>query len=70
MKPKITLPVWAARHYDPPPAKRTLLLWVSEGRIVPAPIKIGRAYYVDPDAQHIAEIPSAPRLIDRLRRAG
>lgn len=70
MKPKITLPVWASRHYDPPPVNNTLRMWVREGRIVPAPVKIGRTYYVDPDARHIAEIPSAPRLIDRLRSAG
>ncbi|MDM0103015.1 excisionase [Variovorax sp. J22G73] len=41
MKPKITLPVWASRHYDPPPVKNTLRIWLREGRIVPAPVKLG-----------------------------
>jgi hypothetical protein len=52
---KITLMAWAAQEFDPPPAERTLRLWVKEGRIVPAPIKVGRTYYVQPDSKHIAE---------------
>lgn len=61
---RIRLTAWALRRFDPPPAERTLRLWVKSGRILPAPVKIGRAYYVDPDAVHIAEARS--RLIDRL----
>jgi hypothetical protein len=51
---RVRLTDWASRHFAPPPAERTLRLWVAEGRIVPAPIKVGRAYYVDPSARHIA----------------
>ncbi|WP_354344574.1 excisionase [Variovorax boronicumulans] len=65
---KISLAKWAAQQFDPPPADRTLRLWVREGRIVPAPLKIGRTYYVEPTARHIAEVLSDGRLVNRLRR--
>lgn len=51
--PKIPLPIWAAKHWSPPPTARTLATWASNGRIRPAPQKIGRTYYVDPDAKYI-----------------
>lgn len=51
--PRLGLAEWAKRNFNPPPAERTLYHWVKEGRIVPAPIKVGRAYYVDPAAEHI-----------------
>lgn len=70
MKPKILLTAWAARHFDPPPAERTLRVWARDGRIYPAPIKVGRSYYVEQDAQHISEVASGVRLVDRLRRSG
>lgn len=66
---KITLTVWAAKQFDPPPAERTLRLWVREGRIVPAPLKIGRAYYVEPSARHIAEVAQSGSLLSRLKVA-
>lgn len=66
---KITLMKWAAQAFDPPPAERTLRHWVKEGRIVPAPIKVGRSYYVDPDAKHIAEASRPTSLVQRLRAA-
>lgn len=46
MSLNVTLTAWAASQFDPPPAERTIRLWVREGRIVPAPLKIGRTYYV------------------------
>jgi hypothetical protein len=72
MARKITLTAWASQEFDPPPAERTLRLWVKQGRILPAPIKVGRTYYVVPDAKHEAEVNTAttlPRLINRLRTA-
>lgn len=66
---KITLTAWAAQEFDPPPAERTLRLWVKEGRIVPAPIKVGRMYYCQPDAKHIAEASRRPSLVQRLQSA-
>ena len=65
---KISLVKWAAQQFDPPPADRTLRLWVRQGRIVPAPVKIGRAYWVEPTARHIAEVIADNRLVNRLRR--
>lgn len=53
MSKKITLEAWAALHYDPPPSLRTLREWARDGRIQPAPQKVGRTYYVRPDAMHI-----------------
>lgn len=57
-QPKIPLPAWAAKHWSPPPAARTLAIWAANGRIRPAPQKIGRTYYVDPDA--IFSAPGSP----------
>lgn len=68
MSKKVTLSAWAADQYDPPPADRTLRLWVKEGRIVPAPVKIGRTYYVSPNAKHIAEV-MRESLVGRLQVA-
>lgn len=66
---KVTLTTWAASHFSPPPAERTLRLWVREGRIVPAPLKIGRTYYVEPTARHIAEVARSGGLMARLSAA-
>lgn len=68
MGPKITLTAWAAKHFDPPPVENTLRIWARNGRIVPAPLKIGRTYFVEPDAIHIAEAVNAGRLVERLKR--
>lgn len=69
MRPKITLQAWAARHFEQPPVENTLRIWARQGRIVPTPIKIGRTYYVEQDALHIAEIADAQRLVNRLKRS-
>ncbi len=68
---RISLALWAARQFDPPPADRTLRHWVKHGRIVPAPVKIGGTWYVEPGARHIDEITAAPMgtLMQRLRAA-
>lgn len=65
---KISLTKWAVQQFDPPPADRTLRLWVKAGRIIPSPIKIGKTWYVEPTAQHIAEVMAGDRLVNRLRR--
>jgi hypothetical protein len=62
--PKITLEDWAERQFDPPPSERTLRRWVKARQIVPAPIRIGRAYWVQPEAKHIAE--AKQTLLQRL----
>ena len=52
---KILLQDWAAKRYSPPLNPETPRRWAKAGLIVPAPVKIGRAYYVDPKAKHIEE---------------
>lgn len=68
MSRKITLTAWAAQQFDPPPVENTLRIWARTGRIVPAPLKIGRTYWVEPTARHIAEVMADNRLVNRLRR--
>jgi predicted site-specific integrase-resolvase len=52
---QISLKKWAER-LDPPPHANTLRNWVRDGKIIPVPRKLGRAYYVHQDAKHIAEL--------------
>lgn len=66
---KITLMAWAAKQFDPPPVENTLRIWARTGRIVPAPMKIGRTYFVEPNAQHITEVARSGRLVSRLKAA-
>lgn len=68
MRPKITLQAWAAHHFEQPPVENTLRIWARQGRIVPTPVKIGRTYYVEETARHIAEVMADDRLVNRLRR--
>lgn len=50
--PLMTLEEWADDHFRTPPSLNTLRKWAREGRIAPAPIKHGRSYYVESDAQY------------------
>jgi len=69
MPPKrVALALWAERRFDPPPNMRTLRRWVEEGQLVPAPIKIGRTWYVTEETMHIAEAEQEMRLVRRLQR--
>jgi len=68
MSLKITLTAWAAKQFDPPPVNNTLRIWARTGRIVPAPLKIGRTYFVEPTARHVAEVMADSRLVNRVRR--
>lgn len=47
---KIRLDEWLKREFDPPPAIRTARLWINAGKIYPAPVKVGRSYYVEQNA--------------------
>jgi predicted site-specific integrase-resolvase len=55
MTRKIPLADWAELHYAPPPSAWTLRQWVRAGQIVPAPEKVGKAYYVAPDAKRMTD---------------
>lgn len=47
---KLRLDAWLKKEFDPPPAIRTARIWIREGKIYPAPIKLGRSYYVEQNA--------------------
>ena len=64
---KVTLAEWAAAKYRPRPSDRTLRRWVKAQLIIPAPVLIGRTYYV---AQHAVYATEAQNdLVSRLRAA-
>lgn len=48
---KIRLEQWGREHFDPPPSLWTLRSMVRAGKISPRPVKVGKAYYVDPTAE-------------------
>jgi len=50
---KITLEQWAKSKFDPPPCRETQRRWARDCKIFPVPQKIGRAYYVEPNARYI-----------------
>ncbi|WP_434033665.1 excisionase [Cupriavidus sp. a3] len=47
---KKRLDEWLKSQFDPPPAIRTARLWIRDGKIYPAPVKVGRSYYVEENA--------------------
>ncbi|QUN44755.1 hypothetical protein KEH56_24325 [Burkholderia cenocepacia] len=53
-RPKlIPLHVWAEQMFgDYAPHRHTLRNWVEKGKIRPAPVKVGRSYFVSPDAEY------------------
>lgn len=70
----VTLDEWAADHFRTPPSQNTLRKWAREGRIAPAPVKHGRSYYVESDAQYNepAKLPAplpGGSLISRIESA-
>jgi hypothetical protein len=58
MTQKITLQAWAAARFDPVPNVKTLQRWARDGWIYPSPERIGKPYYVDPNAVFIGRDPS------------
>jgi hypothetical protein len=48
---KITLRAWAEANFDPPPSAKTLQRWARDCWIFPIPVKVGRSYYVEPEAR-------------------
>ncbi|WP_179703741.1 excisionase [Paraburkholderia bryophila] len=64
-RPKlIPLSVWAEEmfgEYAPP--IRTIRNWIAAGKIYPPPVKVGRAYFVKPEAEYVDP------LIQKFRRS-
>lgn len=45
---------WAVEKYgEDQPSIHTLRRWARDGRIFPAPVKQGRSYYVQPEAEYL-----------------
>lgn len=52
--PLLTLEAWGrARYGECCPSLKTLRRWVREAKILPAPKKNGRSYFVSPHARYI-----------------
>jgi hypothetical protein len=52
----LTLQDWAAMLFgENMPHTNTLLRWIHEGRIQPAPKKIGRRWWVTPSAEYVED---------------
>ena len=68
MDPKlITLDAWIVRTYGEAVSIETARRWVREDRIIPAPQKHGRSYFVVPDARYTDRTKGKPSLVERLR---
>jgi len=70
MGPKfITLEAWIEVTYGAAVSIDTARRWCREHRIVPAPEKHGRSYFVAPEARYTDRGKARPRLVDTLRAA-
>ncbi|MDN7592369.1 excisionase [Burkholderia seminalis] len=50
----IPISVWAEQTFgEYAPHRNTLRSWVRNGKIRPVPVKVGRSYFVKPDAEYI-----------------
>ena len=65
---KILLIEWGRRRYDPPPPHITLRRWAREGEIFPQPELVGKAYYVDENAERVGvPAPGYQTLVQRIK---
>ena len=64
---KVLLEQWGREHFDPPPSLWTLRAMARAGKISPSPVKIGKAYYVEQDAEVVST--ARRTLVQRLRAA-
>ena len=67
MSKQITLMAWAAVRFDPPPSLWTLRRMAREGRIEPAPVKVGKSYFVPEDALPV-DPNRKPSLLARIKK--
>jgi hypothetical protein len=63
----VLLLAWGRAHFDPPPSLYTLRSMVRTGKIEPAPVKVGKSYYVDLDAR-VVDPNRRLTLVERLQR--
>ena len=62
---RILLSAWAGLHFAPPPSLWTLRRLVRQGSIYPAPVKVGKAYYVETTARLMTDAPVG--LVGQMR---
>lgn len=62
---KIRLSDWLMQQFSPAPCMRTARNWIKQGKIYPAPVKVGRAYYVEQSAV-FNDGTIRPRLAQRI----
>lgn len=68
-QPKITIEAWAALQYHPAPTASVLGRWRRDSQIHPPPERVGRVWYVEPDAQRVVFDVQRPSLVHRLKNA-
>lgn len=66
-KKLVLLTEWGEARFSPPPSLWTLRQMARRGKIQPRPVKIGKAYYVHPDAQPV-DPNRAPTIVERLQQ--
>jgi hypothetical protein len=64
----VMLEQWGREHFDPAPSLWTLRQMVRAGKISPHPVKVGKSYYVQSDAE-VIDPARRPTLVQRLQRA-
>jgi hypothetical protein len=65
---KILLEAWAERYFDPVPSLWTLRTMARTGRLRPAAVKVGKHYYVDPEAV-VIDPNRRQTLVERMQQA-
>lgn len=63
---KVLLEQWGREHFDPPPSLWTLRAMTRAGKISPRPVKVGKAYYVEQNAQ-VVDPSRRMSLVERLQ---
>ena len=67
-KKLILLEAWGELHLDPKPSLWTLRAMARTGKIQPQPVKVGKHYYVDPEAR-VVDPNRQQTLVERLMSA-
>lgn len=62
----VLLEEWGRANFDPPPSLWTLRAMARAGKIHPRPVKVGKAYYVQQDAQ-VVDPSRRLSLVERLQ---
>jgi predicted site-specific integrase-resolvase len=64
---EVPLEAWARQRWgEAAPSIFTLRAWARSGKIIPMPQKVGRTYFVKPDAEYRRDPNRSHRLIRRM----